>query len=94
MIRPFPHAAPRTASAKGRKKGKCRILTDTPEKIEIEANKKCVIRMPTAKKEIVKRKVLQTSSSSDEDSEDIVIYDDDSDLDAEDDFEMDSLEEC
>lgn len=93
MIRPFPQAGQRTTSSKGRKKGKCRILTDTPEKMEIEVNQKDITKIPKAKKEIIKRKVLQSSSSSDDDSEDIVVYDDDSDLDAEDEFEMDSVKE-
>ena len=35
-IRPFPKAAPRSSQRGGRKPGRCRILTDTPEKAEIE----------------------------------------------------------
>jgi hypothetical protein len=38
IIRPFPKAGPRKTG--GRKHGKPRILTDTPEKKEIE-NQKC-----------------------------------------------------
>jgi hypothetical protein len=38
IIRPFPKARPRKTG--GRKRGKTRILTDTPEKKEIE-NQKC-----------------------------------------------------
>lgn len=93
IIRPFPKAAPRLASTKGRKKGKCRILTDTPEKLELEAIKKTVIKTQKTKKEAVKRKVMQSSSSS-SDEDDIVVYDDDSDLDVEDIDDMDSTEEC
>jgi hypothetical protein len=36
IIRPFPEAQPRKPASKGRKKGKSRILTDTPNKEEIE----------------------------------------------------------
>jgi len=35
-IRPYPKAPPRTTTARGRKKGSSRILTDTPEKRLIE----------------------------------------------------------
>ena len=35
-IRPFPKAAPRKETVKGRKRGKCMIATDSPEKFEIE----------------------------------------------------------
>lgn len=35
-VRPFPKAAPRVERKGGRKKGKARILTETPEKIRIE----------------------------------------------------------
>lgn len=37
MIMPYPQAPPRQTSTKGRKKGKSRILTETPEKNEVEA---------------------------------------------------------
>ena len=36
-VLPFTKAAPRNASYRGRKRGMCRILTDTPVKNEIEA---------------------------------------------------------
>lgn len=39
MIRLHPKAEPRKEVRKGRKKGKSRILTDTPEKNEIEKMK-------------------------------------------------------
>lgn len=35
-IRPYPKAGPRKICTKGRKKGRTRILTDTPEKLAIE----------------------------------------------------------
>nr|XP_034836488.1 uncharacterized protein LOC117992886 [Maniola hyperantus] len=37
MVRPYPKADPRKEGSRGRKKGKSRILTGTPEKLEIEA---------------------------------------------------------
>ena len=37
-VRPFTKAAPRKATYVGRKIGRSRVLTDTPEKAEIEAN--------------------------------------------------------
>jgi transposase-like protein len=40
MIRPFPKAASRKKTSRGRQPGKTRILTDTPEKKEIEEQKK------------------------------------------------------
>ena len=45
-IRPHPKAEARKKSDKGRAKGKSRVLTDTPEKLAIEAekNKKCTKR--------------------------------------------------
>ncbi|KAB0793383.1 hypothetical protein PPYR_13003 [Photinus pyralis] len=37
-VRPFPQAPPRVGiPTKGRKRGRCRILTETPEKVELEA---------------------------------------------------------
>ena len=39
-VRPFPKAMPRVENQpKGRKRGRCRILTDTPEKVELEAER-------------------------------------------------------
>lgn len=71
MVKPFPKAPPRTESRRGRKKGKSRIITDTPEKAEIEAaylerlarlkQKKPVVkslkRKKQPKKKAAKRKV-------------------------------------
>lgn len=37
FIRQFPKAPPRTTSSRGRKPGRTRILTDTPEKDELES---------------------------------------------------------
>lgn len=61
-IRPFPKAGPRKQSGRGRRKlGKSRILTDTPEKEEIEASV-APKKVTVAKK--IKKKVLNDSSSS------------------------------
>lgn len=37
MIRPFPKAPPRKEGSRGRRKGRSRILTESPKKIAIEA---------------------------------------------------------
>lgn len=75
MIRPHPKAAPRKATQKGRQKGKSRILTDTPEKNEIELLKSAKkvapknesnLKKPKKEKrkvDKVKRKVLVESDS-------------------------------
>ncbi|WP_341658275.1 helix-turn-helix domain-containing protein [Blattabacterium cuenoti] len=55
IIRPFPKAQPRKAPSRGRQRGKTRILTDTPEKEDIQKMKKNV----QANR---KRKVLPTKS--------------------------------
>lgn len=63
-IRPFPKAAPRKQTiTRGKKKGRTRILTDTPEKEEVMAScsKKFV-----KKRNASKKKVLQESSDDDE----------------------------
>lgn len=54
-IRPFPKAATRKETARGRKRGKCMIVTDTPEKLEIE--KRHIKRKSTKVKE-VKRNII------------------------------------
>lgn len=45
MIRPFPRAAQRNENRKGRKRGKSRIITDSPEKQSIEECKKKFSRL-------------------------------------------------
>lgn len=62
VVRPFPKAAARKTSQKGRKRGKTRILTDTPEKEELLQSK---MKKPKS----VKRKVL--CDSSDESNEEM-----------------------
>lgn len=59
QISPFPKAAPRKSNMnnRGRRKGKCMIATDTPEKEALEAAKKA--RMTKTSKKTVKKKVLQ-----------------------------------
>lgn len=67
-IRPFPKAAARKNSKRGgRKPGRCRILTDTPEKSEIEelANIRQQKKWPK-KVQKVKRQVMSSSSEDDE----------------------------
>lgn len=87
-VRPFPKAAPRVTTTKGRKKGACRILTDTPEKDEVE---RCHIEKLSKKRKKdtnVKRQVLQ-ESSPEESSGETVIYDD-LDSDATNDFDYEN----
>ncbi|KAK9696106.1 hypothetical protein QE152_g32125 [Popillia japonica] len=65
QIRPFPKAdARKTSKRGGRKPGRCRILTDTPEKNEIEkqgeVRKQKII--PKNKIQKVKRKIESSSS--------------------------------
>lgn len=55
VIRPHPKAGPRKGSGKGRKKGKTRILTDTPEKLAIE--NEWAARKQKKEKKICKAKV-------------------------------------
>lgn len=67
-IMPYPKAAPRAASSGGRNKGRCRILTDNPEKHEIEANLKLKLLKKTekgpkkCKKRMKAKKILYSSS--------------------------------
>lgn len=61
-IRPFPKAGPRKLSKKGRRRGRTKILTDTPEKEEIE-------RQATQKRKklkIKKRKLIVDDSTDEE----------------------------
>lgn len=59
-ISPFPKAAPRKSNInnRGRRKGRCMIATDTPEKEAIEAAKKASTLKKSSKK-MIKKKVLQ-----------------------------------
>ncbi|KAI4455510.1 thap domain-containing protein 9 [Holotrichia oblita] len=67
-VRPFPKAEARKVSRGGPKPGRCRVLTDTPEKEEIENEEaarnmknKCKV---TKKVQVIKRKVFQNDDSS------------------------------
>lgn len=76
QIRGFPKAKPRT-QLRARRKGKCMIATDTPEKEEIE--KRLKERKDSVKKnKTVKRKVALDSSSSSESEVSLVLEDSDS----------------
>ena len=81
-IRPFPKAGPRKTSRGGRKPGRCRILTDTPEKYELEMQRE-VRAKKTSKKtsQGVKRvkRVLVDESSSDESEPNSPMFEDSSD---------------
>lgn len=87
QLRPLPRAPPRKESRQGRKRGKCRIATDTPEKMEIEEDfrrreekkVKTVTRKINLQKNIRIQPVRTVSSSSDEDKNLCVPYTDSSD---------------
>lgn len=70
-IAPFPKAAPRKTTKGGRKPGKTRILTDTPEREEIllEKKKKMLKKKLETKQKArqVARKVMESDSEDDED---------------------------
>lgn len=53
MIRPYPKALPRKKAVGGRPRGKSRILTDTPEKLEIAALKKVNLKLTKSTKKQV-----------------------------------------
>lgn len=48
-VRPFPKAGMRKVTKRGRKKRRCAILTDTPEKTALEEEKKNQVSRPTKK---------------------------------------------
>ena len=102
---PYPKAPPRKVNNKGRKPGRTRILTDTPEKIELNLSKggktvKCKLAGQPKKKKIIpkkkqRRQVIETSS---DDDDDVDLCDDNSDSDPWDieavnqlDFNIDSI---
>lgn len=64
VIRPHPKAGPRKGAGKGRKQGRTRILTDTPEKLEIQ--KEWEARKQKKEKKIrkVKAKVVKRNLNS------------------------------
>lgn len=60
-VRPFTTAGPRKSSAKGRKRGRTRILTDTPEKEEL--------RRDEQRRELAKRKRSRRNQKPEEEEE-------------------------
>lgn len=73
MIRPHPKAEPRKETRKGRQKGRSRVLTDTPEKQEIEnikAKKQVSNRLMNKKKPNIAKKIKRRILSETETSED------------------------
>lgn len=64
QVRPFPKAKPRISKRGGRKPGRCRILTDTPEKKEIEEQH--ANRMAKRKRKIMKKSFQIEATSSEE----------------------------
>lgn len=74
QVRPLPKAKPRTSKRGGRKPGRCRILTDTPEKKEIEEQH--AIKMAKRKRKIIKKPVYQIEEISSEELSDIAEFSD------------------
>ncbi|XP_043461173.1 uncharacterized protein LOC122497871 [Leptopilina heterotoma] len=67
-VRPFPKAAPRKISNRGRKRRKCAILTDSEEmealRLEQETAAQNKLRKTKASSERVKRKILREANKS------------------------------
>jgi len=97
-IRPFPKAPERkiNVTQRGRKKGRTRILTDTPEKNEVELNKK-LKTLTKPKVKLVKKKLkfgtIDESSEEDSENDKINIIDDDKTLNEIEEMEKDQTEE-
>lgn len=81
VIRPFPKAPPRKNKTNRNRKGKTRVLTDTPEKQELELlaakkrKKEVKEKTKSVKKRIFKKKVEVSSS---EDETELILENDDS----------------
>jgi hypothetical protein len=73
MIRPYPKAEKRKKTG-GRKAGKTRILTDTPEKEEIENRKSKRIKTTITKPRVQRRLIVEVESSE-SDAEETVLSD-------------------
>lgn len=81
LLKPYPKAPGRKQETKGRKRGKCMIATDTPEKNDIEEKYKK--KKPAVEKvNKVKRNITIDSSSEEEEvdyednsSDDVMIFD-------------------
>lgn len=88
-LRPFPTAAPRKTTQQGRKKGRTKVLTDTPEKQAVEqeaierlarrSQKKgpcSALKTTATTRPKKKRRLLKDSSSSSEEETVAVVFDD------------------
>lgn len=60
-LRPFPKAGSRKISTRGRKQGKCKVLTDTPEKKALEAEIAAKLKKNKTKKNALKQKSVQNA---------------------------------
>jgi hypothetical protein len=67
IIRPLPKAQPRKPASKGRKKGKSRILTDTPNKEEIGLIKSNSLVNTKKQRKCVKQKLFVEKSEDKDD---------------------------
>lgn len=64
QVRPYPKAAPRKSKGGGRQPGKCRVLTDTPEKLELLATQAAKEAKKTAKEVAKKAKASAKQSKN------------------------------
>lgn len=79
IVRPFPKAPPRKNIKAKNRKGKTRVLTDTPEKQELELAAKKRKKAVTKKKKTVKKRVFEKDNTSRaEDETDLILESDES----------------
>ena len=91
MIRPFPRIIEKR-KANNRRRGKSTILTDTPEKLEIERRKTEKCKRDAGKNKKLKRKLV--ASSSDEDNTCVILNDEsDEDYDISEEIRNHAMEE-
>lgn len=67
FLRPLPKPEPRKPTTKGRKKGKSTILTETPEKMELN-DTSLTLPKENQKQSIKKRNLVTVEESDDEDN--------------------------
>lgn len=95
-IRPFPKAGPRKPTLKGRKKGKSTILTETPEKFQVEdvtSSQLLKFKEGRAEKVNVVKKALQMDESDEENDEELSLRESSDDGDIMMEFEDQEIED-
>ncbi|XP_016655856.1 uncharacterized protein LOC107882256 [Acyrthosiphon pisum] len=105
MIKPLPKALPRKTTRRGRQPGKTKILTKTPDKLDVsqeslsqseQNGKKKIIKTNKNQKSKVRKQVLQSSDSDSEREEEttLIQYSDSADGPSEDLIEIDEHWYC